>query len=178
MIAMCFKIACLFYVKLPVDNQNPICDAAFCRLPCHPAPQALHHRPMSSENPILNNPYAEPERHYAQNQDGELDYEDVRTGRRKFDGKVYAIPVQQKGQRDLLDADAMAEASHSEHLVSVLRRELRVWREGRTCQPGKLSRRLAGICFLGLPVGQSPSHSAMKSIHELLLFRTVRWRWR
>ena len=39
---------------------------------------------MESHNPILNNPYEEPKKHYATDPDGNLDYEDIRKGRRIF----------------------------------------------------------------------------------------------
>jgi len=43
---------------------------------------------MPEENPILNNPYEEPERHYATNLQGELDYEKPVKGRRVFSPEV------------------------------------------------------------------------------------------
>jgi type III restriction enzyme len=54
---------------------------------------------MTNDNPILNNPYAEPELHYATNPEGELDYENVVPGRRLFTGTAQTIPVRQKDQR-------------------------------------------------------------------------------
>ena len=56
---------------------------------------------MTSDNPILNNPYSEPVLHYATNLEGELDYETQVKGRRAFTGAVQAIPVKQKNQADL-----------------------------------------------------------------------------
>jgi type III restriction enzyme len=35
---------------------------------------------MSDNNPILNNPYEEPQRHYATDPDGNLNYADIRKG--------------------------------------------------------------------------------------------------
>lgn len=72
---------------------------------------------MTGENPILNNPYVEPTLHYATNLNGELDYEDVVKGRRLFNGRVQTIPVQQRGQRDLLEMNDVVSAIHGEHLV-------------------------------------------------------------
>ena len=44
---------------------------------------------MADDNPILNNPYTEPNRHYATNLDGELDYSDIRPGRRIFTRDIF-----------------------------------------------------------------------------------------
>ena len=102
---------------------------------------------MSSENPILNNPYVEPELHYATNLDGELDYEDVVKGRRLFNGRVQTIPVQQRGQRDLLEMDDVVAGTHSEHLVNILRKEVRAWREGGYCSTTRVTRELLQFWF-------------------------------
>lgn len=80
-------------------------------------------------NPILNNPYVEPALHYATNLDGELDYEEIRKGRRPFSGEVQSVPVGQGPQRMLYDGDQAAETSHGSHLVNVLRKEVKAWRE-------------------------------------------------
>lgn len=48
---------------------------------------------MPNDNPILNNPYREPSLHYATNQDGEWDYQQIVKGRRLFSGTIQAIPV-------------------------------------------------------------------------------------
>ena len=53
---------------------------------------------MPGGNPILNNPYREPEWHYATNLEGELDYEKPVKGRRMFTGIVQTVPVPQREQ--------------------------------------------------------------------------------
>jgi len=52
---------------------------------------------MTHDNPILNNPYQKSQRHYA-TLDGELDYSQVRKGRRIFDPNTLgqSMPVRQK----------------------------------------------------------------------------------
>ena len=102
---------------------------------------------MTSDNPILNNPYGEPTLHYATNPEGELDYEDVVEGRRLFTGTVQTIPVRQKEQRALLEANQLAAASHGEHLVNVLRREVRTWREGGYQNTTRVTRELLHFWF-------------------------------
>lgn len=65
---------------------------------------------MTEENPILNNPYEEPRRHYATNLKGELDYSKPLPGRRVFTPDMQMIPVRQQGQRDLMELNEVAAA--------------------------------------------------------------------
>lgn len=102
---------------------------------------------MSAENPILNNPYEEPQLHYATNLDGELDYEDVVQGRRLFNGRVQTIPVQQQSQRDLMEMNDLVAGTHGEHLVNILRREVKSWRDGGYCSTTRVTRELLHFWF-------------------------------
>jgi type III restriction enzyme len=80
-------------------------------------------------NPILNSPYEEPARHYATDAHGNLNYQDVRGGRRIFTPDVPQVPIGQQAQGSLYDLNDLA-AKYGEHLVNQLRDELRRWREG------------------------------------------------
>lgn len=102
---------------------------------------------MANENPILNNPYLEPQLHYATNLDGELDYEEVVKGRRLFSGTAQAIPTRQRGQRHLMEHNDAATATHGDHLVNVLRREVKVWRDGGYANATRVSRELLHFWF-------------------------------
>ena len=66
---------------------------------------------MADDNPILNNPYTEPNRHYATNLDGELDYSDIRPGRRIFTRDIFSIPLSQGLQQEVFEVKD-ATASH------------------------------------------------------------------
>jgi type III restriction enzyme len=57
---------------------------------------------MSGNNPILNNPYEEPQLHYFTNLNGELNYENIENGRRPFDPNIYSIPHRQGDQQSAL----------------------------------------------------------------------------
>jgi type III restriction enzyme len=82
---------------------------------------------MSDPNPILNNPYEEPDRHYATNQAGELDYEDVRPGRRIFSPDILSIPLPQGPQADLYEINDLT-GQYGNHLVNLVRKEVGSWR--------------------------------------------------
>jgi len=102
---------------------------------------------VSADNPILNNPYREPERHYATNLDGELDYEKVVEGRRMFSGSVQTVPAPQRAQRSLLEINQVAAASHGNHIINVLRREVKAWRDGGYQNATRLTRELLRFWF-------------------------------
>ncbi len=82
----------------------------------------------SADNPILNSPYDEPARHYATDAQGNLNYTDVRTGRRVFTPDVPQVPVGQQTQGSMFDLNDFR-AEYGEHLVNKVRNELQAWRD-------------------------------------------------
>src|SRR5206468_2537440 len=84
---------------------------------------------MADGNPILNNPYREPEWHYATNLEGELDYEKIEPGRRIFTGEIQTIPVPQRSQLSLVEVNEYAAREYANHVVNLLRREVGGWRK-------------------------------------------------
>ena len=58
---------------------------------------------MPSDNPILNNPFEEPRFHYATNLKGELDYDQVVSGRRPFIPKPLKHPRRNASRRKSAD---------------------------------------------------------------------------
>ncbi len=87
-------------------------------------------------NPILNSPYAEPVRHYATDQAGNLNYDDIRKGRRIFTPDTPTIPLSQR-QPGMFDINEF-EGRYSEHLINLMRREVGQWRSDK--YPGVTSR--------------------------------------
>ena len=102
---------------------------------------------MADDNPILNNPYSEPLLHYATNLDGELDYREVVNGRRIFSGVAQTVPVRQGGQRHLMELNDVLAVSHGEHIVNVLRREVKAWREAGYANTTRVTRELLQFWF-------------------------------
>ena len=82
----------------------------------------------SADNPILNSPYDEPARHYATDAQGNLNYRDIRPGRRIFTPDVPQVPVGQQNQGSVFDLNDFP-TEYGEHLINRLRDELRTWRE-------------------------------------------------
>ncbi len=81
-------------------------------------------------NPILNSPYSEPRWHYATDLQGNLNYEDIRPGRRIFDPTQggYTIPLKKQRQGSLIEVNEMA-AEYGEHLINLIRQEVGKWRQ-------------------------------------------------
>lgn len=83
---------------------------------------------MSTDNPILNNPYEEPKLHYATDPDGNLNYSDIRKGRRIFNPDIQAIPARQGPQNSLFEVNDLRE-QYSAHLINIIRSEVGRWRD-------------------------------------------------
>jgi type III restriction enzyme len=83
---------------------------------------------MSSENPILNSPYLEPLYHYSTDIEGNLDYRDIRPGRRLFKPDWALMPSRKKGQKDFFDGNEDI-AGYHHHMVNLCRREVKQWRD-------------------------------------------------
>ena len=79
------------------------------------------------DNPILNSPYEEPGRHYATDTKGNLNYRDVRKGRRVFAPDVPQVPLGQQKQGEFFDLNDLT-ASYEEYLVNRLRDLVGEWR--------------------------------------------------
>lgn len=89
---------------------------------------------MSSDNPILNNPYLEPKYHYATLATGEekgaLDYNKVVEGRRIFNPESEgAIPTRQKNpQSSIFEVNDFSE-QYGTHIINLCRKEVGNWRK-------------------------------------------------
>lgn len=83
---------------------------------------------MSTENPILNNPYEEPTLHYATDEEGNLDYSDIRKGRRIFSPDIQAIPTKQEPQKNAFEINDFKETLGT-LLVNQIRNEISEWRK-------------------------------------------------
>jgi type III restriction enzyme len=83
----------------------------------------------TQDNPILNSPYEEPVRHYATDTQGNLNYRDVRQGRRVFTPDVPQVPLGQQKQGEIFDLNDLV-ADYREHTINRLRVLVGDWRAG------------------------------------------------
>ena len=99
-----------------------------------------------NNNPILNSPYDEPKFHYNTNEKGELDYEDIREGRRVFVPDVSAMPTKQGPQKGLFEVNDMAE-DYGTHLVNLIRKEVGIWRNDNYPNTTRVTKELLTFWF-------------------------------
>ena len=78
---------------------------------------------MSADNPILNNPYEEPNLHYDTDSEGSLDYNNICKGRRIFKADSAVIPTRQTGQKEVFEWNEDAE-EYSTHIINLCRKEI------------------------------------------------------
>jgi len=101
---------------------------------------------MSAENPILNNPYEEPKRHYATDSDGNLNYDDIRKGRRIFTPDIQVIPVKQGPQSEVFEVNDFQE-EYGKHIINLIRGEVGNWRAADYPNTTRVSRELLNFWF-------------------------------
>jgi len=101
---------------------------------------------MRSENPILNNPYQEPKRHYATDPDGSLNYDDIRKGRRIFTPDIQVIPIKQGPQPAIFEVNDLQE-EYGNHIINLIRREVGKWRDADYPNTTRVSRELLIFWF-------------------------------
>jgi len=102
---------------------------------------------MNNDNPILNSPYEEPEFRYHMNEKGELDYSDIREGRRYFTPDITPIPTRQGPQKEMFEVNDHA-AEYGTHIVNLLRKEISKWRENQYPDTTRVSKELLNFWFL------------------------------
>lgn len=101
---------------------------------------------MSSENPILNNPYAEPLLHYDTDSEGSLDYTKIRTGRRIFKAESAVIPTRQTGQKEIFGWNDDA-GEFLTHIINLCRKEVGIWRISNYPNTTRVSKELLTFWF-------------------------------
>jgi type III restriction enzyme len=89
---------------------------------------------MTSDNPILNSPYDEPQFHYATDSDGALDYSKIVKGRRIFTPDIQSIPIRQGPLQDIFEVNDFA-AEYGHHLINIIRKEVGSWRLSNYSSP-------------------------------------------
>lgn len=99
-------------------------------------------------NPILNNPYEEPTKHYATRSDGKIDYTEVVNERRIFvPDQNTVIPSRTGSQKDVFEINDFAE-EYEAHIVNRLRIQIREWRKNGYPHVTRVTRDLLQHWFL------------------------------
>ncbi len=101
---------------------------------------------MSDKNPILNNPYEEPKKHYATDPNGDLDYADIRKGRRVFMPDMPSLPARQGPQQSMFEVNDLS-PQWAEEIVNLVRKEVVAWRAAEWPNTTRVTRELLTFWF-------------------------------
>ncbi len=101
---------------------------------------------MSSDNPILNNPFTEPKYHYDTDSQGNLDYKNICPGRRIFKPDSAVIPIRQAGQKEIFERNDDAE-NFSNHIINRCRKEVAIWRNSKYQNTTRITKDLLNYWF-------------------------------
>ena len=101
---------------------------------------------MTEKSPILNNPYEEPALHYATNESGELDYADIKKGRRIFTPDINVIPLKQGDQKEMFSINDF-EDEYGTLIVNLLRKEIGKWRTENYPNTTRVTKELLNYWF-------------------------------
>ena len=99
------------------------------------------------ESPILNNPYFEPQLHYATQLDGALDYQRIEQGRRLFVAEPTSFQTKAPAQGQIFDRDAVSQDSET-HLINLLRKEVGTWRKEKYPHVTRITKILLNFWFV------------------------------
>ncbi len=98
-----------------------------------------------NENPILNNPYREPEYHYNVDADGNLDYNSILQGRRPYIGRINISPNAVRNSQ-LFNAEDVVNDPDAD-FINGLRKEVKSWREKGYPSVTRVTRELLNFWF-------------------------------
>jgi len=102
---------------------------------------------MTDRNPILNNPYKAPARYYSTDpQDGSLNYNAVREGRRIFNRLKQEIPLKQI-QAPIFDVNDAATDEDLSHIINLLRTQVGEWRKNGYKEVTRVTQTLLNFWF-------------------------------
>lgn len=98
-------------------------------------------------NPILNNPYQEPQLHYATDSEGNLDYGEIRQGRRVFKPSLSVVPQRQAAQKQVFEWNDDT-TSFQDHIINRCRKEVAAWRLQEYPDTTRITKELLSFWFL------------------------------
>lgn len=127
---------------------------------------------MIDFNPILNNPYEEPKKHYETYTDGSLDYEKVIKKRRPYIPYLSPVPPTKKEQEEMF-ASSDFESDYSKHHINVVREEISKWRNDYYPNTTRITKELLSYWFLNEERERKLFFSQREAIETAIWFNEV-----
>ena len=99
-----------------------------------------------SDNPVLNNPYEEPQFYYDTDLNGNIDYETIINGRRPFGYDVNIVP-KKRGDKGIFSQGEFASADPNAEFINGIRKEVKTWREAGYPKSSRITKELLDFWF-------------------------------
>ena len=100
----------------------------------------------NNDNPVLNNPYEEPQYYYDTDMNGNIDYQTVINGRRPYGYDVNIVPKKRSGQAIFSQEDFISIDPNAE-FINGIRKEVKTWREGGYPKASRITKELLDFWF-------------------------------
>ena len=100
----------------------------------------------NNDNPVLNNPYEEPQYYYDTDMNGNIDYATVINGRRPFGYDVNIVP-KKRGDKTLFSQEDFISVDPNAEFINGIRKEVKAWREAGYPKASRITRELLYYWF-------------------------------
>ena len=81
----------------------------------------------TNDNPVLNNPYEEPQYYYDTDMNGNIDYATIINGRRPFGYDVNIVP-KKRGEKTFFSQEDFISVDPNAEFINGIRKEVKAWR--------------------------------------------------
>lgn len=100
----------------------------------------------NNDNPVLNNPYEEPQYYYDTDMNGNIDYATVINGRRPFGYDVNIVP-KKRGDQTIFSQDDFISVDPNAEFINGIRKEVKTWREAGYPKASRITKELLDFWF-------------------------------
>ena len=100
----------------------------------------------NNDNPVLNNPYEEPQYYYDTDMNGNIDYATVINGRRPFGYDVNIVP-KKRGEKTFFSQEDFISVDPNAEFINGIRKEVKAWREGGYQKASRITKELLDFWF-------------------------------
>ena len=100
----------------------------------------------NNDNPVLNNPYEEPQYYYDTDMNGNIDYATVINGRRPFGYDVNIVP-KKRGDKTFFSQEDFISVDPNAEFINGIRKEVKAWREAGYPKASRITKELLDFWF-------------------------------
>lgn len=100
----------------------------------------------NNDNPVLNNPYEEPQYYYDTDMNGNIDYATIINGRRPFGYDVNIVP-KKRGEKTFFSQEDFISVDPNAEFINGIRKEVKVWREAGYPKASRITKELLDFWF-------------------------------